>query len=250
MSGRYTKEQVIQLCRNLLSASDEYQSKVDQFGRVKVGLLPWVQQAGSWGWVYNRPWQQLLTEMCDLMGLEAQSLLPASSELDHGLLDGRVTDRFDEIEVPEGHEGFLMLMIMAWQGQLRAFDLYNRSIDQLLAEVRAGDDEALFKAVRVDPAVLGAFTAQSRLAQAALVGDQAFFDSLAKALTGAKPRRPKADYDPIRDLYGTLEDLGALEGLTQDELCEIFIDHLGLYPHDSDDPYAGLKKLFRQVRSP
>ena len=251
MSGRYTKEQFIQLCRNLLSASDEYQSKVDQFGSVKAGVLPWIQQTGSWGWLYNRPANQLLSEMVALSGKQLDSLLPPPEVMSQEPLhDQTLASMYEGVEVAEDNEALLMLMIMAWQGQLRAFDLYNRSIDQLLAKARAGDDEALFKAVRVDPAVLGAFTAQSRLAQAALVGDQAFFDSLAKALTGAKPRRPKADYDPIRDLYGTLEDLGALEGLTQDELCEIFIDHLGLYPHDSDDPYAGLKKLFRQIRSP
>ncbi|MBG57060.1 MAG: hypothetical protein CMK46_02090 [Porticoccus sp.] len=250
MSGRYTKEQVIQLCRNLLSASDEYQSKVDQFGSVKAGVLPWIEQVGSWGWLYNKPANQLLSEMVALSGKQLDSLLPSPEVMSQEPLhDQTLASMYEGVEVAEDNEALFMLMIIAWQGHSRAMDMFNQSMDELLSQAAAGSDEALFKAVLVDPAVMASPVVQGRIATGALMDDKGFFLALSKALTKAKPRRPAEKYDPIRYLVGVLDETGVLDNFAWDDICEIFVEHLGLYSHDSEDPYSGLKKLIKSIRA-
>jgi len=139
-------------------------------------------------------------------------------------------------------------MILAYQGHVRALDVFNQSMDELVAKAGEGQDDALFQALVIDPAALACPAVQTRIAKAALLKDESFFDKLTKALKKSKPRRPSEKYDPIRHLVGILDEIHALDNLTQTQVCEIFIDHLNLYPHDSEDAHAGLKKLIQEIR--
>jgi hypothetical protein len=189
--------------------------------------------------------------MMTLMGLSAESLMPSVEELSKAPLDieSEISTAANP-EVKEEAAGLVTLMILAWRGHLRAMDLFNQGIDELLdtAFSEESDDEALFKAILADRAVLGSSDVQARIAEASLISDEAFFDSLSKALTQTKPRRPKQDYDELRFLMGVLDEHQMLEGFTWDEVADLFIDQLALYPNDSEDPVAGLKKLIVSIR--
>ncbi|MEH6544597.1 MAG: hypothetical protein V7721_11735 [Porticoccaceae bacterium] len=252
MNRQYTQDQIVQLCRNMLAMSDEYDKRVNTLNSLNAEVLPWVQQVGSWGWLYTKPFDEFSAKLFAMMGMNPDQIFG-----DPGGLSGQTFDiealeaQYEEPPDPHGIRLTLSVpMTLAMQGHVRAMDMFNQTMDELLLQAANGDDKALFKAVLVDPVVLTAFPAQSRFIQAALMKDDSFFQSLAKALTHKKPIRPAKKYDPIRFLIGSLDSLQALDGVTQDEICRIFIDELGLYPHDSGDPYAGLKKFIQNIRSP
>jgi len=250
MNNRYTKDEVVQFCHNLLKTAEEFDAQAQHFDSVKSGLLPWIQQTGSWGWLYNKPANQLLSEMVALSGKQLDSLLPSPEVMSQEPLhDQTLASMYEGVEVAEDNEALFMLMIIAWQGHSRAMEMFNQSMDELLSQVAAGSDEALFKAVLVDPAVMASPVVQGRIATGALMDDKGFFMALSKALTKAKPRRPAEKYDPIRYLVGVLDETGVLDNFAWDDICEIFVEHLGLYPHDSEDPYSGLKKLIKGIRA-
>ncbi|RLA46697.1 MAG: hypothetical protein DRR06_04385 [Gammaproteobacteria bacterium] len=165
-------------------------------------------------------------------------------------LDDQVlASMYEGVEVEQDNEGLLMLMTIAWQGHSRAMDMFNQSMDELLSQVAAGSDDALFKAVLVDPAVMVSPVVQGRIAQGVLMDDNGFFMALSKALIKAKPRRPVEKYDPIRYLVGVLDETGILDNFSWEDIYEIFVEHLKLYPSDSEDPHSGLKKLINGIRA-
>jgi hypothetical protein len=250
MSTQYTKEEVVQFCRNLLKTTDEFDAQAQNFDAVKSELLPWIQQTGSWGWLYNKPLNQLLSEMAALTGKRLDSILPLPKVMSQEPLhDQTLASMYEGVEVAEDNEGLFMLMTIAWQGHIRAMDMFNQSMDELLNQAVAGSDDALFKAVLVDPAVMASSVVQGRIAKGALMDDNGFFVALSKALIKAKPRRPAEKYDPIRYLLGVLDETGILDSFTWEDIHDIFVEHLGLYPHDSEDPYSGLKKLIKGIRA-
>lgn len=249
MSHKYTKEEVIQFCRNHLAVAEFYDQKVEQFKSEKAELIPLLEKFGSWGWLYAEPFKTFFSKLSGLMAVDIRDLLPepeafAQCDFDATTLGGHSL----EGESDTLQHAMLVFAMLALQGHIRALDIYNQTMDVLLDKA-ATDDQALFKAIRVDPAVLAATPVQSRIAKAVLFSEDEFFKKLAKAMTGIKPRRPAEKYDSIRSLVGILDEVHALDAMTQNEVCEIFIDHLGLYPHDTDDPYAGLNKLIKNIRT-
>jgi hypothetical protein len=251
MAKRYTSQVVLHFCQNSLKTMALYDSQNERFIEYRDELLPWVESLGSWGYLYDKPSEELFSEMMTLMGLSAESLMPSVIELSEAPLDiGPEISKAAKPGVKEEATGLVTLMILAWRGHLRAMDMFNQSVDELLdkAFTEEGDDEALFKAILADRAVLGSSDVQARIAEASLISDEAFFDSLSKALTQTKPRRPKQDYDELRFLIGVLDEHQMLEGFTWNDMADLFIDQLALYPNDSEDPVAGLKKLIVSIR--
>ena len=252
MARAFSQESVSQFCQHILKTMALYDSQDERFVEYRDELLPWVEELGSWGSLYDKPSEALFSEMMTLMSLPAESLMPSVVALSEAPLETEpVISIAANPDVKEEAAGLVTLMILAWRGHLRAMDLFNQSIDELLdtAFSEEPDDEALFKAILADRAVLGSSDVQARIAEAALMSDDAFFDALSKALTQTKPRRPKQDYDELRFLMGILDEHQMLEGFTWDEIADLFIDELSLYPSDSEDPVAGLKKLIVSIRN-
>ncbi|PCJ93787.1 MAG: hypothetical protein COA46_01855 [Porticoccaceae bacterium] len=248
---KYTSQEVVQFCQNILTTMALYDSQDERFLENSGELLPWVESLGSWGYLYDKPAGQLFSEMMTLMGLSAESLMPSVIKLSEAPLDiGSEASMAANPEVKEEAAGLVALMVLAWRGHMKAIDMFNLSIDELLDKAfsEKGDDEALFKAILADRAVLGSYDVQIRIAEATLVSDETFFDSLSKALTQTKPRRPKLEYDKLRFLIGVLDEHQMLEGFTWNKVADFFIDQLALYPNDSEDPVAGLKKLIISIR--
>lgn len=250
MSHTYTKEEVIQFCRNHLAVADFYDKLIEQFKSDKADLADWLYHVGSWGRFYVEPFETFSLKLFSLMGTDAQKILPDPKAFSHTKFDiNDLEQQVSNMSLEEHHEPLFILTMFAMQGHIRALEIHNRSMDVLIYQMVNGNDESLFKAILVDPAVLTAQPVQSRIAKAVLLGEDGFFKELSKALTKTKPRRPREKFDPIRSLIGILDEVHALDGFTQNEVCKIFIDHLDLYPHDGGDPYSALKKSIKDWRS-
>jgi len=116
----------------------------------------------------------------------------------------------------------------------------------LVERAANGDDEALFMAVLVDRAVVQAEPIAQRICHAQMLGDESFMNQLAKAITRTKPRRPSQEYDDLRLILQLLDEASGLDTSTDEELYQLLVEDLELYPDDRKDPLAGLKKLIQK----
>lgn len=73
--------------------------------------------------------------------------------------------------------------ILAMRSSLSAELYFGRSISDLLADARKGNETALFNAIRADPTVLGCATASRMIQRAGVTGHPTFFTRLTTALT-------------------------------------------------------------------
>jgi hypothetical protein len=98
----------------------------------------------------------------------------------------------------------------------------------LIERVRAGDDKALFDAIRLDPTVLGCKSVVERISKAALLQDKKFFAKLKAALNGKIAKREQANYQKMRLVLEILHEANSKK-LNDDQLYELFVKTLKLY---------------------
>jgi hypothetical protein len=139
-----------------------------------------------------------------------------------------------------------MTVTLAIFGHLRALQMYSQPIDRLMARVGEGDDDALFEAVMVDRTVMATKTIAKRIARAQLIDDRSFFDKLAKSITRTKPRRPNPEYDDLRFIIEVIDEAKSISAFTYEQLANVLIDDLQLYPDAGADPVSGLTKFIQK----
>jgi hypothetical protein len=130
-------------------------------------------------------------------------------------------------------------------GSFECLVLYGYYINDLLALVREqDDDEALFKAIRVDPGVLTSATAAHRISCAVVRGEKEFFNSLRNALEGKTGDQARY-LRKFRLLMQVLSEQGLLDRPTADIRSLVF--ELDVY---ADNPNAekNLNELIRKFR--
>lgn len=113
----------------------------------------------------------------------------------------------------------------------------------LIERVRAGDDKALFDAIRIDPTVMGCQSAIGRISKATHLKDIQFFDNLKNAINGKKAKRQQENFQKMRVVFKVLIEAGALR-LTDYQLRELFIKELKLYTANSSG--GGSEKALRK----
>lgn len=129
----------------------------------------------------------------------------------------------------------------AMQGQMRALLICQRSMSDLIASARRDDDD-LFLAVRIDPAVLGGKTAQRRIHRATALNQPEFFTRLATALR--TPIEVESEYSRLDTFLALLAKAKQIHVLTPDIASELFIKRTGLYTrHGKQDAKASLWRL-------
>lgn len=115
---------------------------------------------------------------------------------------------------------------------------YGRSISGLVQDVREKhDQEALFKAIRADRAVLGCPTAMRLISRAQMRNNKAFFTRLRSALTGPS-KKEWPQFDVLRYTFILLRETGVV--LTQAQVEALMVDTLGLYKPGKGDARKNL----------
>lgn len=139
----------------------------------------------------------------------------------------------DEIEDVPQHEAFadedLLGLIYALSRTMQSMATYGRSISSLIQDVRERDNhDALFKAVRMDRAVIGCPTAMRHIAKAQIRNNKPFFRHLRAALAGPS-KKPMIALEPLRYALLMLREMG-LDNLSEKELEHLMVDLLKVYP--------------------
>lgn len=124
---------------------------------------------------------------------------------------------------------------------------YGRSISSLLQDVRDHHNhDSLFKAIRMDRAVIGCPTAMKHIAQAQLRDNKAFFKNLRSAL-GGPSKKEWAGLDTMRYVFLMLREMG-MNDLSEAALEELMVDQLQVYPRGKGDARKALRAHYRSSR--
>ncbi|MDZ4103072.1 MAG: hypothetical protein U1E12_15500 [Hydrogenophaga sp.] len=123
---------------------------------------------------------------------------------------------------------------------------YGRSISALVKAAREQrDHDALFKAIRMDRAVIGCPTSMHLIARAQLRDNKTFFRHLRSALAGPSKKQWEGLH-PMRYAFILLNEMG-LHSLSEAELESLMVDTLKVYPK-SPSARKNLRAQYLQYR--
>lgn len=117
-------------------------------------------------------------------------------------------------------------------------------LNELIMRVRAGDDKALFDAIRMDATIIGCPSAMSRISKASILGDEKFFKKLKNAMNGKQTKRQQANFQKMRLVFEVLHEAGANK-LSNAQLYKLFVEELNLYT--SNDIGGGSIKALQKL---
>ncbi|MCW8890872.1 MAG: hypothetical protein OQL20_09465 [Sedimenticola sp.] len=151
----------------------------------------------------------------------------------------------------EPHEAFepkvLLGNLIAVIKNLDSIWHYGMPINDLVAQVSNGNDDALLKAIRIDRSITSCPPIADRIAKAEIEQDEQFFKLLRNALRGPS-KKPMDAYGPLRYVLYQLEDDGVLEQMTTKDRFDLFCTELDLYPSKNNDAEKSLDTFIRRWR--
>lgn len=152
-----------------------------------------------------------------------------------------------------GHNGlFTMTDVFAVHfanmGMLFGLFYYGHYTNDLVAMAKQGDDEAFFKAVRVDQTVLTCPSFAARLARARIYGDKHFMLRLHRA-TKTKPHEALLMHQDLRFMLQIFHEAKALPDLTLSDSDLLFIKELKLYSDKGVDPARSLMRFIQRWKA-
>jgi len=169
----------------------------------------------------------------------------ALAELQHQI------DTLDDpsaVEPPDGFDPEVLLGIfVALLKNLQSIWHYGMPINNLISQVSSGNDDALFKAVRIDRAVISCSPVADRIAKAELTQEVQFFKLLRNALKGPS-QKPMEAYGPLRYILHLLEEEGVLEHMTTTQQFDLLCTELDMYPSKNNDAEKSLDTFIRRWR--
>lgn len=133
----------------------------------------------------------------------------------------------------------------AMLSQVNALLAFQRSMSDLVADARNGDDSALFLAVRVDPAVLVGKTGARRFQLAVAVNDKKFLSNLTSALR--MPVTGEFEHARLQAALVFMAKAGQIPRLNERNAAALFIKETRLYAaHGSKDPQRSLWRYIQR----
>jgi hypothetical protein len=128
-----------------------------------------------------------------------------------------------------------------------SLSLYSVTMNELVSRARSGDQEAMLRAIRIDPSVLTAPSVAHQLSHAVLRRDRRFLQRIKKAFDG--PHKGLYPYKKLRFSALVLEESGALTPANREHVFEVVAHQLKLYEQSKGDPFKGLYSQFSRWKS-
>ena len=148
---------------------------------------------------------------------------------------------------PDFDEDEIVTLVYSLGRSIQSMATYGRSISSLLQDVRENNNlDSLFKAIRMDRAVVGCPTAMKSIARAQIKDNKTFFKSLRSALAGPS-KKEWAGLDQMRYAFLMLREMG-MDDLSELELEELMVDKLKVYKTSKGDARKNLRVHYRQSR--
>jgi hypothetical protein len=207
--------------------------------------------APPWAYWYELSWQKGLALFLITLGLDEEFKKATASPDPHQAILDMIAEDYelpiDEEDITDEEQGVIASLLFSVFNQLEAISIFSLPMSELVEKARNGNDEALLNAVIVDRGAVAAPSVARRIQLAHLAGDEAFLNKLAKAITRTRPRRPAEEYDDLRFMLEALEASKGLDNLSYEQLYNLFVEELQLYPGEERmDTFEGLRKLIQR----
>lgn len=197
----------------------------------------------TWASIYEQPFLEQMAWLFIVIGIHEPIIQAARQEdpqeaINHLSDDDSELDRWYEANKETIDKKHLLWLTIVLQRNILSIMLFHRSMGALVDEVRRGNDESFFKAVRVDRTVLACPTFADRLTRAEIINDKEFFMHLHSAIKGLQQKHMVAIQD-LRYSVVALRSMG-FDRFTDEDLEKLFI-RTRLYPGS-----AGALKAIRK----
>jgi hypothetical protein len=256
--------------QQLKAASRELRRDVADVG-IDLGHLPkdarekLIADGLWWAWVYELSMVQHLTAYFYLIGLIAplRAALDASDDKVQAFIDFAKNHDPDEVALaavagPEANAERRALWASLFISLLRQIECLEREgsyMSDLVAKVRNGGAEgetAFLKALHMDRTIVSCPTFGGRITRAALKEEQPFFDNLARGIktkwNKTSPKRQESHKD-LRVVLQAMHEAGQLQTLSMTEADKLFIQELGIYSDQGEDPVRSLQRFILRFKN-
>lgn len=186
-----------------------------------------------WAYVYEMPFDEQLAWLICALGRKDQLHEAAqSNDPTQAAMEMFKNDEFDDWNGGEGgvfQEKDIIGLFASLQRNILSIMLFHRTLDKIVAEVRAGNDASLFQAVRIDRSIVACLTFADRIAKAELKNEKMFFIHLRSALKGPSKKHWEA-YKDLRYALYVLRESG-FNQMSDAQLEDLLVHKLKLYPN-------------------
>lgn len=202
-----------------------------------------------WAFVYELPFQELLALL--ICGLGYHQELHRAAQSDDPTQ--ATFSMFKDVEYEKwegGLDGLFEIsdvvgLFAALQRNICSIMLFHRTLNTIVDEVKNGNDNSLFNAVRIDRSIITCPTFALRITKAELENDKEFFFHLRSALKGPSKKHWEA-YKDLRYAFFILRECG-FNQISDAQLEELLVHQLKLYPN-TPSARKNLRKQFIESR--
>ena len=159
----------------------------------------------------------------------------------------------DEGDYTGGHKGMFSVPDMlavnyANMGMMQGLFYYGHYMNDLVAMAKNNNDDAFFKAVRIDQTVLACSPFSARLTRAKVFGEKNFMLRLRHAMK-AKPNESLLMNQDLRFMLQLMHEVKALPNLSLTEADLLFIQELKVYSDRGTDPARSLMRFIQRWKA-
>lgn len=130
---------------------------------------------------------------------------------------------------------------------IEAIQYFSLTMDELVRKAALGNDEAMVRAVSIDPSVLSCAPVAHRFSLAVMANDKKLLRRISKAFDGPhKGKKPNRD---LRYVQRVLDEAGAFAVASRSHIFDVLASKLGLYEQLKGDPKKGLETLFARWKA-
>lgn len=139
----------------------------------------------------------------------------------------------------------VVALFTALQRNVLSIMLFHRTLNAMVDEVRNGDDDALFNAVRIDRSIITCPTFALQIAKAEIQNEKQFFIHLRSSLKGPSKKHWEA-YKDLRYAFFILRESG-FNQMSDVQLEDLLVHQLKLYPN-TPGARKNLRKQFTESK--
>ncbi len=244
--GHFTRDQA----RQAYATLHEVNEGTKDLEQIASESADFAELLVSWAEWYEIPFAHHLIYFALSLGLgDELTQISQAADPQQAFLDLLQSDHVNAVSLEEfdfDRQQLVISLLMALLGQMGAIRLYSQPLSDLLAKVRTGDQDALFRAVTVDRVVVACPSVARQIAIAQMTGDETFMNRLSKAITRTRPARPKPQYDDLRFMLETVVEGVGTRHFTAPQLEDLLQHELELYPNEGDYSLRAFRKLIEK----
>lgn len=232
--GKLSLDQFKQLVKELpivRSQMQELPELVRTVSKEKINEI--LDKDFYWAEVYELPFRdQIALLFCALGRVQKLIEISKSSDPNQAAMDWCKSEDAEDWNGGEGgffEKKHVIGLTVAMHRNILCIMLFHRTLDKLVEEVRAGNDESLFQAVRIDRSIVACPTFADRIARAEFGNERMFFLHLRSALKGPSKKHWEM-YKDLRYAIFMLRELG-FNTMSDAQLEDLLVHKLKLYPN-------------------